>query len=174
MNTELQLTEVFSMLSMLAVGGGSAVLPEMQTLLERYFGFTQTEFVHAYSIGQLAPGPMMLTVLIMGEIIDGLKGGIIAGLAFFVPSSILCFSVGRLWRYIGERPWRRSLQMALEPLSIGLMCSAAYIIAKESIFNWQTAVVAVIVATLMLRTTINPVLLILGAAAIGFLGQIHG
>jgi len=170
MTSWIQLASVFSMLSLLAVGGGSAVLPEMQTLLHQYFNFSQTDFVHAYSVGQLAPGPNMLAVLIMGEMIDGMIGAFIVALAFFIPSSILCLYAGRLWRKIGDTPWRHSLQQALEPISIGLMCSGVYTIAKESLVNWQSCAVALLVGALLLKTKINPVILILGAGVIGLLG----
>lgn len=166
----VQLASVFSMLSLLAVGGGSAVLPEMQTLLHQYFNFSHTDFVHAYSVGQLAPGPNMLAVLIMGDMIDGIPGAFIVALAFFIPSSILCLYAGRLWSRIGDTPWRHSLQNALEPISIGLMCSGVYTIAKEPLVNWQSCAVAVLVGLLLIKTKINPVFLILGAGFIGFLG----
>ncbi|MGV0954638.1 MAG: chromate transporter [Fluviibacter sp.] len=172
MTAWIQLAGVFSMLSLLAVGGGSAVLPEMQTLLHQHFNFSQTEFVHAYSVGQLAPGPNMLAVLIMGEMIDGIMGALIVALAFFIPSSILCLYTGRLWQRIGDTPWRRSLQQALEPISIGLMCSGVYTIAKESLVNWQSCAVALVVGVLLLKTKINPVLLILAAAGVGYAGSI--
>lgn len=166
----LQLASVFSMLSLLAVGGGSAVLPEMQSMLHHHFNFSATEFVHAYSVGQLAPGPNMLSVLIMGDMIDGLTGALIVALAFFIPSSILCLYAGRLWTRIGDTPWRHSLQQALEPISIGLMCSGVYTIAKESLVNWQSCAVALLVGLLLVKTKINPVILILGAGLVGLLG----
>lgn len=163
----IQLASVFSTLSLLAVGGGSAVLPEMQTLLHQHFNFSHTQFVHAYSVGQLAPGPNMLAVLIMGEMIDGLIGALIVALAFFIPSSILCLYAGRLWTRIGDTPWRHALQQALEPISIGLMCSGVYTIAKESLVNWQACAVALIVGVLLMKTKINPVILILAAGLTG-------
>ena len=168
MTSWFQLASVFSMLSLLAVGGGSAVLPEMQSMLHQHFNFSATEFVHAYSVGQLAPGPNMLAVLIMGEMIDGIIGAFIVALAFFIPSSILCLYVGRIWRHIGETPWRHSVQQALEPISIGLMCSGVYTIAKESLVNWQSCAVALVVGLLLLKTKINPVILILGAGIVGY------
>ena len=170
MTSWIQLASVFSMLSLLAVGGGSAVLPEMQTQLHQHFNFSQTAFVHAYSVGQLAPGPNMLAVLIMGEMIDGIGGALIVALAFFIPSSILCLYAGRLWKHIGDIPWRHCLQQALEPLSIGLMCSGVYTIAKESLVNWQSCAIALVVGLLLLKTKINPVLIILGAGFIGYAG----
>ena len=71
---------------------------------------------------------------------------------------------------IGDTPWRHSLQQALEPVSIGLMCSGVYTIAKESLVNWQSCALALLVGVLLIKTKINPVILILGAGVIGLLG----
>ena len=112
MSILIHLALSFALLSLLAVGGGTAVLPEMQTLLAQQFAISHTEFVHIYSFGQLAPGPNMLMVLVIGYQIAGLIGSGVVLLSFFLPSSILCFYVGRLWNRFGESPWRRSVQNA--------------------------------------------------------------
>jgi len=169
MSALLQLATTFGMLSVLAVGGGTAVLPEMQTILAQRFGIDHTAFVQIYSLGQLAPGPNMTMVLVFGFQIAGLLGAAVVFFSFLIPSSILCLAVGRLWNKIGERPWRRSAQSALEPISIGLMCSGVYAVAKAAIVGPLTIVLALVVFGLILRTRINPVYLILGAGAIGAL-----
>ena len=104
MSALIQLAMTFGMLSVLAVGGGTAVLPEMQTILAQRFDIDHTAFVHIYSLGQLAPGPNMMMVLVFGFQIAGLLGAGVVLLAFFIPSSVLCLAVGRLWNKIGERP----------------------------------------------------------------------
>ena len=59
----LQVLGVFALLSILAVGGGTAVLPEMKALtVNRFHWLTPEQFGQIYSLGQLAPGPNMLMV----------------------------------------------------------------------------------------------------------------
>jgi len=169
MSLLIHLAWTFALLSILAVGGGTAVLPEMQTILAHQFGIDHTQFVHIYSIGQLAPGPNMLMVLVIGYQIAGLIGAGVVLLSFFLPSSILCFYIGRLWSRFGESPWRRSIQNALEPISIGLMSSGVYAVAKASIVSGTTVVLALVTLYLILRTKINPVLVILGSGGFGAL-----
>jgi chromate transporter len=169
MSLLIHLAWTFALLSILAVGGGTAVLPEMQTILAHQFGIDHTEFVHIYSIGQLAPGPNMLMVLVIGYQIAGLIGAGVVLLSFFLPSSVLCFYVGRLWGRFGESPWRRSIQNALEPISIGLMSSGVYAVAKASVVSSITLALALVTLYLILRTKINPVLVILGAGGLGAL-----
>ena len=169
MSLLIHLALTFALLSVLAVGGGTAVLPEMQIILAHQFGIDHTQFVHIYSIGQLAPGPNMLMVLAIGYQIAGLIGAGIVLLSFFLPSSVLCFYVGRIWNRFGESPWRRSIQNALEPISIGLMSSGVYAVAKASVVSGITLMLALVTLYLILRTKINPVLVILGSGGFGAL-----
>jgi len=173
MSLLIQLTLSFALLSILAVGGGTAVLPEMQSLLAHQFGIDHTQFVHIYSFGQLAPGPNMLMVLVIGYQLAGLIGAGIVLLSFFLPSSILCFYVGRLWNRFGESPWRRAVQNALEPISLGLMASGVYAVGKASIVSPITLVLALITFYLILKTKLNPVYLILGSGGLGALVMLY-
>jgi chromate transporter len=163
----ISLAACFGLLSLLAVGGGTAVLPEMQILMVHQFDIDHTRFVHIYSIGQIAPGPNMLMVLVIGFQVAGILGAIVVLLSFFLPSSILCFYVGRIWDRFGESPWRRSIQNALEPISIGLMASGVYSVAKSSIVSSITLALALISFYLILKTKINPVFVILGSGLLG-------
>ena len=169
MSLLIHLALSFALLSILAVGGGTAVLPEMQALLSHQFGIDHTQFIHIYSIGQLAPGPNMLMVLVIGYQLAGLLGASIVLLSFFLPSSVLCFYIGRLWNRFGESPWRRAIQNALEPISIGLMASGVYAVGKASIIGAITAALALVSFYLILRTKINPVWVILGSGGFGAL-----
>ena len=169
MSLLIHLAWTFALLSVLAVGGGTAVLPEMQTILAHQFGINHTQFVHIYSVGQLAPGPNMLMVLVIGYQIAGLIGAGVVLLSFFLPSSLMCFYMGRLWNRFGENPWRRSIQNALEPISIGLMSSGVYAVAKASVVSGITLALALVTLYLILRTKINPVLVILGSGGLGAL-----
>lgn len=160
MNIVLELFLWFSTLSCMAVGGGSAVLTEMKSILIHHFGFTDAQFVHLYGLGQLAPGPNMLAVFAMGQSVDGFTGALAAGLGFFIPSSILVFFIGRLWNKIGDTPWRRSVQKSLEPLSIGLMLSGVYSIGHFSLSSPIAWLCAGVSLFCFFKTKINSVLVI--------------
>jgi len=166
----LQLVGVFSLLSVLAVGGGLAVLPEMkhQTVDVRQW-LTGDQFVDIYSLGQLAPGPNMLMVTVIGYRVAGIVGAVAVTLAFFVPASILTFAATRLWRHFSGSPWREAVQRGLAPITIGLMCSGVISISKEAITNFTTVVIALAMLFILMRHHINPGFLILAAGAIGWL-----
>jgi chromate transporter len=165
--TLLGLASSFALFSILAVGGGVAVLPEMQALMAERYGISGESFVHIYGIGQLAPGPNMLMVLVLGYRIAGFGGALTVLVAFFTPALILSLVGGRLWDRVGETPWRRAVQNALEPVSLGLMISGLYAIAREALNGPVSFGLCAVTLALLVATRINPVLIVLAASATG-------
>jgi len=158
----IHLVLTFGMLSILAVGGGTAVLHEMREVLEIQFQISPDRFLEIYSVGQLAPGPNMTMVVIFGLQLAGALGALLVGLAFFLPSSLLCFGIGRFWNYIGETPWRRAVQTALEPISIGLMCSGVFAVGRSALDGPLSIGIAMLAFLAIWFSRVNPVYVILG------------
>jgi chromate transporter len=97
-NKLLNLSWVFALLSILAVGGGTAVLPEMQRMTVHQFHWvTDRQFRDIYSLGQVAPGPNMLMVMVIGYRQAGAAGAAAVALAFFLPDCLLTFFANRIW-----------------------------------------------------------------------------
>jgi len=162
------LAGVFSYLSLLTVGGGMAAFPEMKTLVvDVHHWLSYPQLIHVYSVGQMAPGPNMMMVAAVGERVSGIPGALIAALAFFVPTGLLTFGVGRIWNKLANWPWRTSIQLGLAPVAIGLAVAGTVTLGKGAITNWLTAAVALAVFIGTLRTKINPALLILCGAVVG-------
>ena len=169
MSTLAQLAGAFALLSLLAVGGGAAVLPEMkETVVGQHHWLTDTQFVHVYSLGQVAPGPNMLMVQIIGDRVAGTKGALVALVAFFLPASILTFATGKLWDRLGDWPWRESIQRGLAPISIGLMLAGTITIARIAVTDPRTIALAIAVTAILLWRKINPAYLILASAVLGW------
>ena len=160
----------FSGLSLLAVGGGSAVLPEMHSIVvDGHHWLTNDQFAEIYSLGQIAPGPNMTMVAVIGRHVAGWAGWLAAVLGFFVPSSVLAFGVNRLWHRLEHWPWRASIEAGLAPLAIGLMAAGAWLLARLAIHDLLDAGVAVVTTAILLWRKVNPFWLILAGGAIGFL-----
>ena len=86
----LTLAIVFTQLSILAFGGGNAILPEMQhQVVEVHRWLTATEFSTRLAMAQAAPGPNMMIVPLVGWHVAGPAGLFVTSLAKFGPSSLL-------------------------------------------------------------------------------------
>jgi chromate transporter len=152
------------------VGGGMAAFPELKVLtvdVHRWLTFPQ--LVHLYSVGQMAPGPNMMMIVSIGQWVAGLPGAIVVLIAFFLPTALLALSIGRLWARLGKWPWRSSIQRGLAPVSIGLLLAGCFTMAKAALTGWITVGIALAVFVILLRSRINPVVLVFGGALIGLL-----
>ena len=158
---------VFAYLSLLTVGGGMAAFPEMKILtVEVHHWLTFPQLVHLYSVGQMAPGPNMMMIVAIGEWAAGLLGAIVVVIAFFGPTGLLTFLVGRLWNKLSKWPWRKSME-GLAPVSIGLLLAGCFTFARGAVTGFDTAAIAVGTLLILLHYKINPALLVLAAAIIG-------
>lgn len=170
MNEIPALARVFSYLSILTVGGGMAAFPEMKILtVDVHKWMTFPQLIHMYSVGQMAPGPNMMMIVSIGQWAGGTLGAIVVLLAFFGPTAILAFVVGRAWNKLEKWPWRTSIQQGLAPVSIGLLLAGCFTMAKGAITNLETATVAVGVLLILLRYKINPAILVAASAVVGLL-----
>lgn len=162
------LIRVFAYLSLLTIGGGMAAFPEMKVqIVQVHHWLTDEQLLHVYSTGQMSPGPNMMMVAEIGQLVSGLLGAVVCALAFFVPTGILTFGVGRLWKRLAHWPWRDSIQKGLGTVAIGLAVGGLITFGKGAVTNWLTGALALATFFLVVRTNVNPVYFILSAGVVG-------
>jgi chromate transporter len=165
---------VFAYLSLLTFGGGMAAYPELETLtVDVYHWLTQPELIHLYSVGQTAPGPNMMMVTAIGERVAGALGALAVLVAFLGPTAVITLVIGRLWRRLEGWPWRDAIQRGLEPVSVGLVIGGCISLARGALTGWVAIAIAIAVFAVVLRTRINPTLLVLGAAVVGLIAFVR-
>ena len=168
MNQIPSLIRVFAYLSILTVGGGMAAFPELKVLtVDVHHWLTFPQLVHLYSIGQMAPGPNMMMIVAIGAWAAGMAGAVVVLLAFFGPTAVLALFVGRLWKRLEHWPWRDSIQKGLAPVSIGLLLAGCLTIARGAVRDWVSACLCVVTFMILVRSKVNPALLVLGGAIVG-------
>ena len=78
LETLLRILLLFSSLSLLSIGGGNTVLPEMHTKsVVDYHWLTDSQFADVFAISQAAPGPSILIVTLIAYFASEL--GVVAG-----------------------------------------------------------------------------------------------
>jgi chromate transporter len=166
----LQVIGVFALLSLCAIGGGTAVLPEMKALTVHSYGWlTEAQFRDVYSLGQVSPGPNMLMVTVIGYRVAGFPGALAATVAFFLPAGLLMFVTGRVWDRFEGSPWRTAVQRGLAPMTIGLMLAGVLVLARTAISGPLTTLIALASTAVLMRTRLSPPLVILGGGIVGWM-----
>ena len=167
MNQLPALIGVFAYLSLLTMGGGMAAFPELRILtVDVHHWLTFPQLIHLYSVGQMAPGPNMMMVASIGEWVAGVPGAVAVLLAFFLPTALLTFGVGRLWIRLATWPWRASIQQGLAPVSIGLILAGSISLAEGALTGWLAVAIAAAVFVVLLLNRVNPALLVLCGALV--------
>ncbi len=160
----------FLWLSLICVGGGLGVVPEMQRqVVDRFHWVTAQQFLDGYALSQLTPGPNMLVVVFVGYGAHGVIGGLVALLAMFLPTSVLAALIARHWAALRHRAWAVATERALLPVGIGLMAAGVYTLARSGIRDVPAAIIALVAAAVLWTGRVPAMLVVLAAGAIGWL-----
>ena len=166
--TLLQLAVLFGVLSVLAIGGGAGVIPDMQRAsVDQYHWMTAKEFLDLFAISRAAPGPGSLIVVLIGMKAAGILGGVVSFVAMFAPSSLVVFLVARGWHRAAASAWRATVERALAPVAVGLTFASGLALMRGTEHGWAAWGVTVVSSALFALTEISPILLLgLGAGAL--------
>jgi chromate transporter len=167
----LTLVWTFALMSLFAVGGASAAIPEMHRIaVDLHHWLTDKQFSDIYAISQLSPGPNVLIVTLIGYSVAGVAGALATTLAMCAPTALLALFVSRFLARSSHARWPAIVQAALVPLSIGLMGASGLVLALTSDRTWTAGLVTAGVAALGATTRLNPLWLLLAGGMLGFAG----
>lgn len=165
------LTLHFAALSLLAVGGANAVIPEMHRQAVELSGWmTDRQFADLFAIAQVAPGPNIIIVTLLGYQVAGIGGGLVATAAMCIPSCLFAYGAERTWQYFRQARWRVVLQAGMVPISVGLIAASALIIAIAADNSAFAAALTALTASVAYFTRIHPLWMFALAATLGYAG----
>ncbi|MFS2006123.1 chromate transporter [Duganella sp. CT11-25] len=164
-----QLSLHIAVMSLTAVGGGVVLLgPQVgHYVVEGQHWLTNEQFAAAYAIAQAAPGPNLLFISLVGWLVAGWSGAIMTTLAVLVPSTLLTLTAVRMNTARISGRLSAALSSAFAPISIGFLAATGWLFAQMSNADWRAGLLTVVSAVILLRTKLNPVLLIAAGAALG-------
>lgn len=162
------LIAVFVPFSLVSIGGGTSVLAGIQhEVVDVRHWLSAREFIEAFVIARAAPGPGTMLATLVGWHLGGWGGAAAATLAFFLPSTLLCYAVVRVWSRHRGKPWHTALEQGLAPVGGGLILAGAVSILRiggGGLLAWGVAIGSACVLTL--RPKLHPVILFIAGAAV--------
>lgn len=156
---------VFLPLSVVTIGGGQSAIADMHRQIVEVHGWmSASQFVDAFAIARLAPGPGSLLATLIGWRIAGFWGALAATIGIFGPTALMIYGVAKLWsRYEGAR-LLKALERGLRPVAAGMILAASYILIGSLDSGWIGRGLALASMALLMATPVNPLLLIGGGA----------
>ena len=161
----------FALMSLFAVGGANAALPEMHRLaVEVQHWITDRQFADMFVIAQITPGPNVIIVTLIGYQAAGIAGALVATVAMVGPTCLFAFFVGQVWDRFKNAPWRQVIQAGMVPVSVGLIGASALVIAQVAVGSWVALALTAVTAAITYKLQMNPLWIFAAAALIGLAG----
>ncbi|MCH4249081.1 MAG: chromate transporter [Acinetobacter populi] len=166
----ISLAIIFIQLSLLAFGGGNAILPEMKyQVVDLQHWLTAQQFAVMFAMSQAAPGPNMMIVPLIGWYVAGLPGLLVATFAKLIPSSlIMIFSMQSLGK-IRHHLFYRYFEMALKPITVSLILVSGYLIAEAAAQNQRLIAIIILITLLSYFKNLHPFWLMLLGSGLAIL-----
>ncbi|WP_347557809.1 chromate transporter [Robbsia sp. KACC 23696] len=160
-----QLAAVFTPLSLTTIGGGQAIIADIQRQVVDVHGWlTHAQFAVDFAISRMAPGPGSLLATLIGWQIAGFWGAIVTTMALLAPTGILVYGLTHVWsRYRGS-PFLAALERGLRPIAAGLILAAGWVLLQTLDGGAAAKVIAVGATVVLLMSRVNPLLLLLCGA----------
>jgi chromate transporter len=166
----LSLLAVFAPLSLVTIGGGQSAIADInRQVVDVHQWMSQAQFVDAFAISRMAPGPGSLLVTLIGWQVAGFWGAVVATMAIFGPTTFLIYAVAHIWSRNGGERWKRALEAGLRPVAAGMILAAGYVLLQAMDGGWFARAIAFASTATLLLTKVNPLLLIGTGVAI-FIG----
>jgi chromate transporter len=171
----LQMVLVFLKIGALIFGGGMSMLAFIQQDVVTTYGWlTDREFVDAVAMGQITPGPIVISSVFIGYKVamnaglPGVLGSVVALIAIILPSFLMTVVATHWLGKLSRNPKVRAVLRGLAPAVVGLILAAAFAIGRSSIIDVYTIAIALVALVLLIRFKVDTAIVILGAAVIGF------
>lgn len=165
------LTWVAFKVGALSYGGGFVIIPLMQhDATAVYHWMTPAQFLNAVALGQVTPGPVVLTVAVVGYAAAGIGGGLLAAAVAFTPSFLFVVFGGSHVDRLRADPSIQSFLTGAGAAAIGAIAGASITLLRGLDVWWQFLLLGVAALWLLvLRRNVVGALLtagVIGAVAV--------
>lgn len=171
MKTLIDLFFTFCRIGGLTFGGGYAMLPIIQKeIVEEKKWATEEEVLDYYAVGQCTPGIIAVnTATFIGYKVHGIIGAIVATLGVVFPSLIIITIIAALLKNFANYSIVQHAFSGIRVVVIALIVSAILKLAKTSIKNSTTLIIAIIAFILVAFVNLSPIYIVVAAACIGLI-----
>lgn len=124
-------------LGFISFGGPAGQIAIMhEFLVDKKKWISDTKFLHALNYCMLLPGPeAQQLATYTGWLLHGVKGGLVAGIFFVLPSVFILLGLSTIYVTYGNIPWVYALFYGLKPAVVAIVVLAMIKIGKKSLLT---------------------------------------
>jgi chromate transporter len=159
-------------------GSGLAIVPFLygHVVTETHW-LDERQFVDAVAVAMITPGPVVITVGFIGYLLAGLPGACVAALATFLPCYLFTVVPAPYFKKYGKLPALVAFVDGVTAAAIGAIAGAVIVLARRSIVDVPTALLACVTLVLLFRfKKLQEPVIVAAAALIGLAAYplLHG
>jgi len=160
----------FAAMSMMLFGGAYVFIPLIQEIVVEGHGWvTQQEFIDAVAMGQITPGPILVSAAFVGMKVAGLAGALAATLGIYVPSALVMIGSSKVLDRIKRSAAIKAALRGVRPAVVGMIFAAAVVVGKSAAMVWVSAAIFVVALVALIRFRVEAVWIIPPAGILGVL-----
>jgi chromate transporter len=130
-------------IDLFAFGGGFAALPLMfHEVVEVHAWLDSTTFINGLALGQVTPGPIVITATFVGYLTYGFWGGIVATVAMFTPSFLFVLGMVPYYDWLKNSTLYRNMFQGVLFSFVGLLLSVTVKLALAIPWSYLPALLA--------------------------------
>ncbi|GGH29940.1 chromate efflux transporter [Sphingobacterium alkalisoli] len=171
--TNAQLFWTFLKIGSILYGSGYVLFAFLDTELVATGLLTRQQLMDAIAVGQFTPGPVFSSVTFIGFQLNGLAGAVISTIAIFLPSFVFVALLNPIMKKLRNSKGFSTFLDAVNVASVAIIVAVCFEMAKETITDWRTILIAVVSAIIVLKfKRANSSFIILGGSLLGYILRI--
>jgi chromate transporter len=152
-----------SKIGALAFGGGFTMIPLIQYEVVNHFQWLSTkEFLDGIALGQITPGPIMITATFIGYKLSGFLGALMATIAIFSPSFFILIFLIPYYDKLKGIEIVRTIERGILGSFIGMLGLVLYNFGKTAFVDIPSVIFAVAAFLALLKKVNLPYILLVG------------
>ncbi|MFX1677376.1 chromate transporter [Paraburkholderia sp. A2WS-5] len=151
-------------------GSGLAIVPFLYGgVVTEHHWLNDKQFVDAVAVAMITPGPVVITVGFIGYLVAGLAGACVAAIGTFLPCYLFTVLPAPYFKKYGRLPAVKAFVDGITAAAVGAITGSVVVIARRSVVDWPTALIALATVLLLWRFRKLPEpVIVVAAALIGF------
>ncbi len=163
----------FFKIGLTAIGGGMVTIPFLLDLADKYDWYTKGELMDMIAISESTPGPIGVNMATYaGYNTAGIWGGIVATFGLVLPSLVVIILIAKYLFAKEEGGFLRQALFGIRPAVLALILFAGWELARLSLINWQSVLIAIVSFGLIRWLKWHPIVYICLAAVIGIVFEL--
>jgi chromate transporter len=163
------LSAMFLRMGSVTFGGGLVMLPLIESeVVNTHHWLTHQEFADATALGQITPGPVLITATFIGYRVAGTLGALVATISIFLPAFLMTVAAASSLQRFRTNQQVQSFLRGIAPAVVGLLLAAAVSVGRSGIHTWIGLTIMILSIVTLIRYRPNAFWLIMGAGFFRF------